>query len=123
MGGLHRPHGAGAISHARVRMRGRLRVPRRAGKWGRWGALGRWQSRGQHTQHGRGALLWVYRGREPPHTTGRTAQVGLNWAAPARVALVRACAGHHTASCASECTPPTPVVHVPNGHALVASPV
>ena len=44
---------------------------------GRRGALGRRQSRGQHAQHERCALLWVYRGRMPPHTTGRTAQAGL----------------------------------------------
>ena len=57
------------------------------------------QSRYRHVQHGRGqgALPWAYRGRVPPHTTGRTAQAGFNWAALVWVALGKACAGHRSA--------------------------
>ena len=78
------------------------------------------QNRGQHAQHERGALLWVQRPNAPSHNR-------LHGVGPAQ--LGRAGPGgprkglRGASYFALECTPPMPVVHVPNGHAHAASPV
>ena len=96
-GAQHWAPGAGTISHAQAR--GGPGVPKRAGKSERWGAEPRpLRMRSMHKYTSAALRYGLVDAECPLHTTGRTAQAGLNWVALVdRVALGRVCAGRRSA--------------------------